>query len=425
MKSFKRTITALSLSAVLAIAGCGTGKSASEGNNPSTDHPSETTAASSPLKIKTSFYPMYEFTRQVAGDLAEVENLVPAGVEPHDWEPTPQDMAGIAEADVLVYNGAGMEGWIDQVLGSINASDLTVIEASKGLEIIEDPDGGHSHNHGHDHDHEGEHSHEEHAHDHDHEGEHSHEEHAHDHDHEGEHSHDEHAHDHDHEGEHSHEEHAHDHDHEGEHSHDEHAHDHEHEGEDSHDEHDHGGESGHHHHDHGGLDPHVWLSPVLAIEQVRNIEAGLSAAAPEHKEAFKANADAYISKLEALDQEFRDGLKDSKRKDFITQHSAFGYLAREYGLTQVPIAGLSPDQEPSAAQMASVIEFAKEHEVKTIFFETLVSSKVAEAIAAEIGASTSVLNPIEGLTQEDIAANLDYISIMRQNLEALKTALNE
>ena len=118
-------------------------------------------------------------------------------------------------------------------------------------------------------------------------------------------------------------------------------------------------------------------------------------------------------------------MTDSKRKDFITQHAAFGYLAKEYGLQQVPIAGLSPEQEPSAAQMASVIDFAKEHQVKMIFFETLVSSKVSETIASEVGAKTAVLNPIEGLTEEEIAAGMDYISVMRQNLEALKLALNE
>ncbi|MFK4166937.1 metal ABC transporter solute-binding protein, Zn/Mn family, partial [Paenibacillus lautus] len=279
--------------------------------------------------------------------------------------------------------------------------------------------------HAHDHSEEGEHSHDEHAHDHSEEGEHSHDEHAHDHSEEGEHSHDEHAHDHSEEGEHSHDEHAHDHSEEGEHSHEEHAHDHGEEGDHSHDEHAHEHAEEGHHHDHGGLDPHVWLSPAMAVKQVRNIEAGLAEAAPEHREAFKANADAYVTKLEALDKEFRDGLKNAKRKDFITQHAAFGYLAREYGLTQVPIAGLSPDQEPSAAQMAEVIEFAKEHNVKTIFFETLVSSNVAETIASEIGASTSVLNPIEGLTEEDIADNLDYIAIMRQNLDALTKALNE
>ncbi|MNI58810.1 High-affinity zinc uptake system binding-protein ZnuA precursor [compost metagenome] len=258
-------------------------------------------------------------------------------------------MARISEADLFIYNGAGMEGWAEQVLDSTSGSKLVSVEASSGLEIMEG-------------------------------SEEEEEEHA------------------------AEEADDHDHDHEEE-GHTEAEHDHD--------------------HDHGGLDPHVWLAPSLAIQEVRTIEAALSAASPENAAAFKANADSYVAKLEQLDQEFKDGLANTKRKDFITQHAAFGYLAKEYGLTQVPIAGLSPEQEPSAAQMASVVEFAKEHDVKTIFFETLVSSSVADTIAQEIGAKAAVLNPIEGLTDEDRSNNLDYIGIMRKNLEALKTALNE
>lgn len=371
MKFWNHSFIFLTLSLVLVLAGCGTksdnaGSSASGSAASSTTASSPDDAAQKKLEIKTSFYPMYEFTRHVAGDLANVENLVPAGMEPHDWEPTAQDMAKLTEADVLVYNGAGLESWVDQALDSATGSNLKAIEASEGIDIME----GSGHSHGD-------------------------EAHSEDHDHE----HGEEAH--------SDEEHDHDHDH-GEHAHEEHSH----------------GESGHVH-DHGGLDPHVWLSPQLAIQEVRNIEKGLSEAAPEYKEQFKANADAYVAELEALDNEFTEGLKDSKRKDFITQHAAFGYLAKQYGLKQVPIAGLSPDQEPSPAQMAEIVQFAKENNVKTIFFETLVSSKVAETIAKEIGAKTGVLNPIEGLTEEELAAGNDYVRVMRSNLEALKTALNE
>ncbi|MNJ56372.1 High-affinity zinc uptake system binding-protein ZnuA precursor [compost metagenome] len=217
------------------------------------------------------------------------------------------------------------------------------------------------------------------------------------------------------------EEHHHDHDDDDHAAGEEHSPDHEHEGEEAHDHE----EEGHHHNDHGGLDPHVWLSPALAIKEVRNIEAGLAEAAPQHRDEFKKNADAYVAKLEQLDADFKSELSNTKRIDFITQHAAFGYLAKEYGLNQVAIAGLSPDQEPSAAQMAEVVSFAKEHNVKTIFFETLVSSKVAETISKEIGAEVSVLNPIEGLTDEDVASKLDYIGIQRQNLENLKQALNK
>ncbi|WP_339176972.1 metal ABC transporter substrate-binding protein [Paenibacillus sp. FSL H8-0317] len=375
MKLSKKATLGLLFSLTLIVAGCGQ-KSASDANTSSTGASNTVSTENevAKLDVQVSFYPMYEFTKNVAGDLADVHTLVPAGLEPHDWEPTPQDIASIEKADVLVYNGAGMESWIDQVTGSLSNTSLIQVEASKGINLLE---GGE-----HDHHHEDSEA-------------------------------TEHEHDHDHANEATTEEHDHDHDHADEVTTEEHVNDHDAEAEAGHD------------HDHGGLDPHVWLSPALAVKEVRNIEAGLAQAAPEHAEQFKQNADAYVAQLESLDQDFKAAVTESKRKDFITQHAAFGYLAQEYGLQQVPIAGLSPEQEPSAAQMASVIDFAKEHQVKTIFFETLVSSKVSETIASEVGAKTAVLNPIEGLTEEEIAAGMDYISVMRQNLEALKLALNE
>ncbi|MEK4043728.1 metal ABC transporter substrate-binding protein [Paenibacillus sp. FSL H8-0048] len=377
-----RQLAALSLTAMLVISGCGnnTGTKAastsSPASTPSAAAGATTIPAADKLNIKVSFYPMYEFTKSITGDLADVEVLVPPGVEPHDWEPTAKDMADISDADVLVYNGAGMEGWAQQIVDSAAGSDLITIEASKGLQIIEGAE--------HEHEHEHEHSREEEAAS------------GADDDHDHEHHHDESA------AEGS------DHDH----SHTDSANS---EADNDHD----------HAHDHGGLDPHVWLDPVMAIREVQTIEAALSAAFPGNAAAFHANSEAYIAKLEQLDQDFRAGLQNTKRKDFITQHAAFGYLAQQYGLTQVPIAGLSPEQEPSAAQMASIVEFAKANKVTTIFFETLVSSSVADTIAQEIGAKTAVLNPIEGLTEEDAAHNLDYLSLMRQNLNALTQALNE
>ncbi|CDN45837.1 metal ABC transporter substrate-binding protein [Paenibacillus sp. P22] len=194
--------------------------------------------------------------------------------------------------------------------------------------------------------------------------------------------------------------------------------------EEGHEGHDHEGDSAEESHGHP-VDPHVWLSPALAMKEVRNIEAAFSQADPEHAEQYKQNADAYASKLQDLDEQFKSQLADVKRKDFITSHAAFAYLAKEYGLKQVPISGLSPEQEPSPEQMAQVVKFVKDNNVRTIFFETLADSKIADTIAAETGAGTDVLNPLEGLTQEETAAQEDYISIMEKNLAALKKALNE
>lgn len=326
----------------LLLTGCGANKesdsTASSSPSPAVSSvPSvQPTDTSKKLKVVATFYPMVEFSRQVAGSHAEVIGLIPTGVEPHDWEPSPKDIAQLKEADVFVYNGI-VEEWAEDALKGAANDKRIVVEASQEIELMEGT---------HEEEHEGEEEHEEEA--------------------------------------------AHEED----------------------------------HHEHA-LDPHVWLSPVLAQKEVKAIEAALVKADPAHKDDYVKNADAYIAKLKELDNAYKTGLKDVKRKEFVTQHAAFGYLAKEYGLTQVPIAGLSPEQEPSPDKMADIIQFAKEKQVKTIFFETLVDPKVAQTIANELGAKTDVLNPLEGLTDEDKKNNLDYIGIMKNNLAALQKALNE
>jgi zinc transport system substrate-binding protein len=314
---FKKALGIALLTSVV-LAGCGSTSSQPE-NNQSSDTPQK-------INVIATFYPMYDFAKNVAGDHADVTALVPAGVEPHDWEPTAKDIQRIADAQVFVYNG-GVEGWVEDALKSAQNKNLVVVEASKGIELMEGVE----------------------------------------------------------------------------------------EEEEEHQE----GENQSH------LDPHVWLDPVLAQKEVEAIANALEQADPAHKDDYQKNADAYIAKLQSLDKEFSAALSSAKRKDFVTQHAAFGYLAKRYGLTQIPISGLSPEEEPSPSKLVNIVKFVKEHQVKTIFFETLVAPKVAETVAKETGAKTAVLNPIEGLTDEEKAKNLDYIGVMKNNLEALKTALNE
>ena len=373
MKGSRRNIFMLVAVFFLFLAGCSSEKTELESTSPRS---SQASNGDGKLRVVASIYPIVEFSRQVAGDKAEVIGLIPAGAEPHDWEPSPKDIATIKQADVFVYNGI-VEGWVEQALKSAANDRRIVVETIKGIELIEGEEHDHDHVDGHDHDHSHDHTDSD-GHDHEHDG------HA-----------DGHGHDHK-------DVHANDHDHD--HSHD-HAHDH-----------------GHSHN--YEWDPHVWLSPVLAQQQVRAIQAALEQADPQRKEDYKRNADAYIAKLKEMDQAFRDGLNGVKRKEFVVQHAAFGYLAREYGLRQIPIAGLSPEQEPAPDRMADIVKFAKEHQVTTIFFETLVDPKIARTIANEIGAKTAVLNPLEGLTASDIKNNADYIGIMKSNLEALKQALH-
>jgi zinc transport system substrate-binding protein len=149
----------------------------------------------------------------------------------------------------------------------------------------------------------------------------------------------------------------------------------------------------------------------------------LARARPDSASTFQANAAAFAEQLEALDQEYRTGLTGCARTVLVTSHAAFGYLSARYGLTQEPIAGLSPDAEPSAQRLAELADLVERDGVTTIFTEELVSPKVANTLAQEVGVTTAVLNPLEGLTRREVSAGEDYLSVMRSNLKTLRAAL--
>jgi zinc transport system substrate-binding protein len=264
------------------------------------------------------------FSQEVGGAHVKVTNITPAGVEPHDFEPTPQDIARIEQATVFVYNGAGFEPWINRILPDLQRAGVTVVDASRGISLMkgETEEGS---------------------------------------------------------------------------------------GEPS---------AG------GHLDPHIWLDPITAKQMVATIAEGLVAADPVNRSSYRMNAERLSNMLSALDTEFRTGLGTCERREFVTSHAAFAYLAKTYDLTQVSITGISPDEEPSPQKLAEVATFAKQKGVKYIFFETLVSPRLAETIANEVGAQTLVLNPIEGLTDEEIAAGNNYLTIQRDNLKNLRRALD-
>lgn len=278
------------------------------------------------LSVVASFYPMADFARKVGGERVEVYTLVPAGAEPHDWEPSPADIVRLEKAQVFVYSGAGMEHWAEDVVSSLGNKSLVVVEASRGIALHADAD---------------------------------------------------------------HEDEA------------------EADGSDT-----------------GDGDPHVWLDPENAKAQMAVIRDGLIQADPDGKGVYDANYEKYALELDALDAEFREGLKDLARRDIVVAHAAYGYLCDAYDLQQVAIEGLSPDSEPSPARVAEIIDFARAHDVRVIFFESLVNPKIAESIAAQVGARTDVLSPLEGLTDDEAAAGEDYFSVMRKNLAALKAALS-
>ncbi len=170
-------------------------------------------------------------------------------------------------------------------------------------------------------------------------------------------------------------------------------------------------------------DPHVWLDPVLYRQVVGRTETALARARPADAATFESNAKAFEGGLGRLDQEYRSGLTGCARRVIVTSHAAFGYLAARYGLTQEPISGLSPDAEPSADRLAQLAGLVRRDGVTTIFTEELVSPKVAQTLAGEVGVATAVLNPLEGLTKQEVSGGQDYLSVMRSNLKTLEHAL--
>ncbi|MCA9373846.1 MAG: zinc ABC transporter substrate-binding protein [Candidatus Gracilibacteria bacterium] len=287
--------------------------------------------------IAASFYPLAEMARNVAGDHAEVITITPAGSDPHEYEPSPKDIAAISESDLFIFNGAGQDPWAEK----LELENTAIIHMTENFSLLEGED--------HDHEEEGE------------------------------------------------------------------DHDHEEEGED----HDHEEEEGHHHE----FDPHIWLDPTQAAQEVEIIAEKMIEVDPQNAAIYQANADAYKQELLQLDSEYKETLVSCQKDSIITAHAAFGYMAARYGFNQIAIAGLSPEQEPSARKLAEIADLAEEEDIKYIFFETLTSPRISETLAQEVGAQTLLLDPVEGLTQEQIAAGENYVTVMRSNLKNLAIAL--
>lgn len=208
---------------------------------------------------------------------------------------------------------------------------------------------------------------------------------------------------------------GHDHGHEGE----EHADEHGHEGEEAHEEHSEG--DGHNHGEEGGADPHIWLDPVKYAEVAKGVGKSLEKADPDHAADYEKNTETLVAELDKLNTAYESGLKNTATKTFITTHSAFGYLAERYGLTQQGIAGIDPEAEPSPARIQEIHTIAEKEKATTVFFETLASDRTAKTLAKDTGLKTGVLDPLEGITDKSRGA--DYIEVMESNLTALQKAL--
>ncbi|MFJ2131830.1 metal ABC transporter substrate-binding protein [Streptomyces sp. NPDC087845] len=182
------------------------------------------------------------------------------------------------------------------------------------------------------------------------------------------------------------------------------------------------GEHGHEHHgDEAGADPHIWLDPVKYAEVAKGVGKALEKTDPDHAADYRKNTDTLVTRLDGLNTAYVNGLKNTAAKTFITTHSAFGYLAERYGLTQEGIAGVDPEAEPSPARIKEIHTIAEKNKVSTVFFETLASDKTAKTLARDTGLKTGVLDPLEGITDKSEGA--DYIEVMQSNLAALQKAL--
>jgi len=174
-------------------------------------------------------------------------------------------------------------------------------------------------------------------------------------------------------------------------------------------------------HDHGKYDPHVWLDPVNAKAMARSITVALSKEVPKDKATFEKNLKAFDQQADALDKEFKQAVADGSKKELLVTHAAYGYLAERYGFTQLPIAGISPSDEPSQKQLAALVKEARMHDLKYVAFEETVSPKVARVIQKEIGAKSVTIHNLESVTKSQ--QNSSYFKLMEENVQTLEQAL--
>ena len=368
-------------------------------------------------RVFASFYPYYEFTRNVAGDAAIVEQYLPSGIEAHDWEPRAQEIQSLKNSDVFVYNGLGMEPYVDNMIDSGEFNNVLFVSASDGIELVKFDE---------DHDEYG------------------------------------HAEEFVEKIEEAIEEFEHGHFTQSqtiesieqslrEHESDGHKHGsniiedieillqeikeghikgpegieeihHLVSGEDVHDEehkdtHDEELELDH------VYDPHIWLDPILAKSQVMTIASHLAQSDPEHAEIYHDNAISYANKLDTLDQEIRMELSSCKKDTFVPFHNAFSYFAERYNLhTIAVIQEFSPETPVTAKDIEELIHFAEDNDIKYFFTEENRNPKLAERLASELGGDIFLFSPLESLSEND-ALDTTYFDKMRENMVNLKIAL--
>lgn len=292
----------------------------------------KSTDKSDSKKLYVSFYPIEYMAKEIVKDKIDVVNVMPKGASVHEWEPTAQDIKNLSDSKMLIVNGLGLEGWLEDVKSSLKNTEI--VDSSANIEKIK-----------------------------------------------------------------AEEEHDHDHDHEEK----EHDHDHE-------------------HHHHGEFDPHIWMSPKQARIQMKNVYEAIVKFDAENKDFYEKNYKELDKKFEELDKKYAEVLAPQKDKYFIVPHEAFGYLARDYEINQVPIEGINSDSEPDLNKMKELTNFAKSHKINTVFYEMGESDKIANSLAKEINAKTAGLSTIEAKTQDIEDGKDNYFSLLEKNLDAISQA---
>lgn len=308
--------------AALALMGCG-----GADDEPQTTHPASPDGTAR-LRVGASIFPLYEFVVRVGGDRVEATMIIPPGVEPHSYEPSPGDIRALNGMDLIVYNGAGMEPWLEQIVKRARPKSAVILEASAGLALIP----------------------------------------------------------------------AEEHDLESK------------PGEEPADDHDHA---------HDLYNPHTWLDPQNAARQMRAIERALAELAPAHAAEFKTRADQFEAELLALDRRLERALSSCRKRDVVITHASLTYFCRRYGLNEIPISGLTHQNEPSPRAMAGIVTLMKERGAKAVFCEIEISPRLAETVARETGAAVLPFNTLPTGRPEDLAAGRGYVAVMEENLAQL------
>ena len=383
----------------------------------STESQNEVGLVEKKFLVYTTFYPLQQFTQNIAGDSAEVKTLISSNGDPHAFEIGPKTIVDLSKADMLVYNGVDFEPYIDEIKSSPDFSHLILVDSSEGITFLKGEKHDHSSHVGHE-------------------------------------EHDEHT------GEfleeivHTIEEFEHGHISEsqtiesikqilGEHEDDGHGHGEDmireiemllHEIEDGHIEGPEGIEKIHHlvsgedvHEEEHDIehvnDPHIWLDPLLAKKQVMNIAFHMAESDPDNSEVYLSNAESYSDQLDTLDQEIRTQLSTCKRDTFVPFHNAFSYFAERYNLhTLAVIQELSPDTPVTAKDIEELIHFAEDNDIKYFFTEENRDPKLAERLASELGGDILLFSPLESLTEQD-SPDTTYFDKMSANVDNLKIAL--